>query len=46
MIIFNCRLATKVTRAFLLQENMYELSELNTLKPRNKTMISSTVLKR
>ena len=44
-IIFNCGFCTKVTCAFLLQEDNKKLLELNTFKPR-KTTISYTLMSR
>ena len=43
MITVHCGFSTKVTCTFLMQENMQELSKINTFKPR-KTTISSTLL--
>ena len=41
LFIFNCGFFTKVTCAFLLQENTLELSEINTLKPQKSKNIYS-----
>ena len=38
-IILNCEFSTKVSCAFLLQENIEKLSELNTFKPWKKDNI-------
>ena len=43
LIIFNCGFNTKVTCAFLVQENRLELFPINIFKPR-KITISSTLL--
>ena len=39
MLILNTSFSTEVTCAFLLEENIVEISELNTFKPRERTIL-------
>jgi len=45
-IIFNFGFSTNLTLAFLLQENINELLQLNTFKPRNMTISSKLLIRR
>ena len=45
MINFKCGFSTKVTCAFILQEDVSELSELNTFKPRKITIVLKILIR-